>query len=323
MFRKKGEMDVDKLIEFWRINHPRMWSQRLKIMGGEPTLHPRILEVIHKGCLYFEGVDLFTNGTRMEKIASDPLVIKYHLTNFKIVYIINGYIFNPKNLEKVLPFLRKIMLHFVIPEDEKGMNEICDKILGLSSNKLYHIIISPNTQVNLFDNKTLEKYRKIWLKAIKKVVPILMRSGTSFNYDHVFPICFYTQEMLDELHKIPIQDYTKKLDAIHGDQITCCCEVQMGLIQTNFDLHFCNQTDLKIGSILNEDGSPKLMDDIQKMLLPFSKKKTDCIRNISPKCRECPVVSSCKVGCYYTTLVRNFTSDRTAANKIEGELYEK
>jgi radical SAM protein with 4Fe4S-binding SPASM domain len=319
MFRKKGEMDVDKLIEFWRINHPRMVNQILKIMGGEPTLHPRILEVIQEGCLYFGGVDLFTNGTKMSSIANDPLVIRYHLMG-KIGYIINGYVFNPKDIKEVLPFLQRVSLHFVIPNDEKEMEEICDKILGLVYDPLYHIILSPNTQVNLFNNEIQEKYRKIWMKAIKRVVPRLLENGTSFNYDHVLPICFYTQEMLDELHKIPVQGNTKKLDAIHEEKITCCCEVHMGLIQTNFDLHFCNQTDLKIGSILNEDGSPKLMDDIQKMLLPFSKKKTECIRNISPKCRECPVVSSCKVGCYYTTLVRNFTSDRTAANEIEGRM---
>ena len=302
-FRKRGEMDVDKLIEFWRANYPRFVNQRLKIMGGEPTLHPRILEVIHEGCLHFGGVDLFTNGTKLYKIANYPLVVRYHLEE-KIEYVINGYVFNYEDIDEVSSFISRAMLHFVIPDNEEEMEKICDKIFAHMGG-IYHIIISPNTQVNLFDDKIQEDYRKIWMKAITRVVPELIRTGVPFNYDHVLPICFYTQEMLDELHKIPLHDYTKKLDAIHEDKITCCCEVQMGLIQTNFDLHFCNQTDIKIGSILNEDGSPKTIDEIQQMLLPFSKTKTDCIKSISPKCRVCPVVASCKVGCYYTTLRSN------------------
>ena len=116
-------------------------------------------------------------------------------------------------------------------------------------------------------------------------------------------MCFYTQEMLDELHKVPVHHKNSFVDAIHSMKITCCCEVQMGLILPNFDLYFCNQTRIKVGSILDENGEPKMMDEILAMLQPFSPKKTECIKALNPKCRECPVVASCKVGCYYTTLL--------------------
>lgn len=302
-FRKTAEMDVDKLVKFWRMNRgPYLADNRLKIMGGEPTMHPRIIEVMQEGCLYFGGVDLFTNGSQMLKIASDPLILRYHLTNV-VQYIINGYTFDYDYIKDAIPFLREIVLHFVIPSDVEEMRALCYKIENCMSIPIAHIIISPNTQVNLFDDEIQESYRKVWMEAITRIVPKMISKGIGFDYDHVLPICFYTQEMLDELHYCRY-DGNKYLDAIHSVKITCCCEEQMGLILPNFDMYFCNQTRIKLGSILDENGEPRKMEDITEMIQRFSSVKTKAIKELSPKCAKCAVVASCKVGCYYTTLLR-------------------
>lgn len=306
-FRKTAVMDADKLIKFWRTNQGDFLKTKpVKLMGGEPTLHPRIIEIMQEACLHFQTVDLFTNGTNMLKISSDPLILKYHMLNV-VKYIINGFTFDIDKVEEYLPYVGKFLLHFVIPYDKKEMYELIGKITKcMDLNPLVNIIISPNTQVDLFDDEIQENYRKIWMEAISTVVPRLMARGVSFNYDHVLPMCFYTQEMLDELHAIPgIHDQNSFIDSIHAIKITCCCEAQMGLILPNFDLYFCNQTHIKVGSILDENGEPKLIGDIMEDLRRFSKIKTDCIKNLSPKCADCAVVASCKVGCYYTTLMRS------------------
>jgi radical SAM protein with 4Fe4S-binding SPASM domain len=306
-FRKTAEMNVDTLIKFWKKNQSALlYGKRLKIMGGEPTLHPRILEVMQDGCIYFGGVDLFTNGTNMVKITKDPLILKYHLMG-NIEYIINGFTFELEKFKDYAPYIRKLCLHFVVPFDKKELHEMISKVFACidTLQTFAHIIISPDTQVNLFDDGTQEIYRERWMEAITTIVPNLIERGTNFNYDHVLPMCFYTQEMLDILHKIPIHDNNSLVDGIHSLKITCCGDVQMGLILPNFDLYFCNQTRIKIGSLLDENGEPKYLHDIMRMIQPFSKIKTESVKNLLPKCKICPVVSSCKTGCYYTTLLRS------------------
>jgi len=304
-FRKKEVIDADKLIEFWRMNRGELLvGKRVKLMGGEPTLHPRIIEIMQEACLYFSGVDLFTNGTNMEKIASDPLILKYHMMNV-VDYIINGYTFDLNYLKEYVKYIRGLSLHFVIPFDREEMYETVGKMVRCMDYDYVHFIISPDTQVNIFDEEALESYRKTWIEAIIMVVPRLLNRGLGFNYDHVLPMCFYTQEMLDKLHEFPVHNLNSFIDGIHSQKITCCGDVQMGLILPNFDLYFCNQTRIYIGSILNEKGNPRDIGDIMTDIQKFSKVKTESVKNLSPKCNFCPVVSSCKTGCYYTTLLRS------------------
>jgi len=78
----------------------------------------------------------------------------------------------------------------------------------------------------------------------------------------------------------------------------------MGLIDYNFDLYFCNQTRIKIGSILDDNGEPKLVPEIMETLQKFSCVKTENVKNMSEKCRNCGVVASCKTGCFYNSIVK-------------------
>ena len=77
----------------------------------------------------------------------------------------------------------------------------------------------------------------------------------------------------------------------------------MGLIDYNFDLYYCNQTRIKLGSILKDNGDVKTMDEIINMIQRGSRMKTNSIMELSDKCKGCAVLASCKVGCYYNTLV--------------------
>ena len=305
-FRKTAEMDADKLIEFWRMNRGGFLDKkRVKLMGGEPTLHPRIIEIMQEACLYFGGVDLFTNGTNMLKISSDPLILKYHMMNV-VSYIINGFTFDLEKLEEYQRFVQRLALHFVIPYDKEEMYEIIGKIVRcIEHHPLIHFVISPDTQVNIFDDEIQESYRKTWIEAITTIAPRFMDRGVGFNYDHVLPICFYTQKMLDKLHEVPVHTLNSFVDGVHSLKITCCGDVQMGLILPNFDIYFCNQTRIHVGSLLNDQGNPRAIWDIMQDLQKFSQVKTERVKDLSPKCKECPVVASCKTGCYYTTLLRS------------------
>jgi radical SAM protein with 4Fe4S-binding SPASM domain len=290
--RDKGIMDADTYIRFMRENSAYLRPMAAKLMGGEPTLHPRILDIMLEACKHYRTVNLFTNGLRMDKIAPHPEIIKYHFQK-KIKYIINGYIFDIDKFESYRKFVDSVVLHFVITK--QNTDQIIEKILKCIQLGQVGFTLSCDTQVDLFDDNEMEEYRKTWLDAMSEVVPQISRDGLYLRTDHNFPLCFFTQEMLDKLNIIGLDNYL----------MSCCKCQEIGLINWNFDLYYCNQTRIKIGSILNEDGSIKSVEELIQTIQPFHGKKVENIKKLRDKCKNCAAVSSCRVGCYYNTLVKH------------------
>ena len=276
--RLKGEMDADILIRYMRENAQYLHHYSLKIMGGEPTLHPRFTEVVDEACKYFGRVSIFTNGRKPE------LLLRWFPN--KVGITVNGHTY------KIGHLFPNTTVHFVIVNDD--FSRIFETIKRVPN---AFIIISPNTQVNLFDEKELEEYRKLWVKALTTILPDVPKDR--FTLDHCLPICFYTEDMLAELHASGL------VHSWQSDSVICCSESVIGLIDYNFDYYFCNQTRIKLGSILREDGTPKSTPEIQDMLKGSCRKKIDGIRQLSKKCRACKALPLCKVGCYYNILEMN------------------
>jgi len=293
-FRKKGMMDVNLLFEFMRENSRYLHNSDIKIMGGEPTLHPRFLDVVKESYYYYKEINVFTNGSTLDKIAKEPIMIR---SNFEGVlnYYINSYTFDTSKFKQCEEFIRNIGLHCVIPLE--NVDSFIDKVLKYAdlSSKI-QFSISSDTNVNLFDSRVRDKYRKSWLKAITVIVPQLYKYRKFVGYDHYLPICFFTQEMLDILHDFD-------LDHLTQTRVMCCSERSLGLIDYNFDLWFCNQTRIKIGSIL-KDGTFLSVPEIENSLVKKATKlKVESIRELSEKCKNCESLPICKVGCYYNCLL--------------------
>jgi len=295
MFRKTGEMDVDIWIEYMKRNVPYLWDGDLKIMGGEPTLHPRLIEFVDESSNYFKLMILFTNGTSLPELAKNEVFSKNHF-NGKLDYAINGFTFDQEKFNEYKDFVNVIKLHDVVPLEnvDKFIKRVF-KQMELQPQVL--LLFSPDTQINLVNEKIAEKYRKSWMKAMIAIIPEVNKRGIQYDFDHYFPMCFYTQEMIDELH-------LNHIEGLHTERISCCGDRHMGLIDWNFDLYFCNQTRIKIGSILDENGYPMLVPDIMKILNKYSCIKTDNVKDLSQKCRNCGAVASCKTGCFYNSLIK-------------------
>jgi len=295
--REDRTMDADILIRFMRENSHNLGTCILKIMGGEPTIHPRMAEVTKEGLMHYGSVGVFTNGTNMEDVVTDPLITKNHFQG-RLSYTINGFTFKIDDFYKYQDYIAFLSLHFVIPIDnhEATVRKI-EKCMELPTNLT--LVLSTNTQLDLFDETIVEKYRKVWTDAITKIVPQARARGIQFRYDHRFPICFYTQEMIETFHKFGV-------DWIFKDTITCCGEGQLGLIAYNFDIYYCNQTRIKLGSLLDENGNPKSVDELHEMIQQAPTLKVEQIKKVSDKCRTCNSLPVCKVGCYYNTLKRKW-----------------
>ena len=295
MFRKQGMMDADSWIEYMKINAPYLHDREFRIMGGEPTLHPRIIEIVEESCRYFVNSSLFTNGTKMPELAKNEVFVKNHFSG-RLEYAINGFTFNQKKFHEYKEYINTVKLHNVVPL--KDVDSFIARVFEqMKLQPQIVLLFSPDTQLNLVNNDVAEEYRKSWMKAMIRLLPMLDTRGIPYGFDHYFPMCFYTQEMIDELHLYGISD-------LHTARISCCGDRHMGLIDWNFDLYFCNQTRIKIGSILNENGRPMLVPDIMNILHEYSCVKTDNVKELSDKCRNCGVVASCKTGCFYNSLVK-------------------
>jgi radical SAM protein with 4Fe4S-binding SPASM domain len=259
--RNKNEMDADIFIKFMRENSKYLIWSHLKIMGGEPTLHPRIDDIVEEALKHYASVNIFTNGLNVKKYSDD-----------RVGYTINGYVFDP---EKFTDW-KFLVLHFVIIKN-KADKVIAKMIKCMDLLPQARFLYSPDTQVNIFDEGELNDYRKTWMRATKIVVHEFNLLGTFWNLDHRLPLCFFTDEMKEELESIGLD---------HRKFTSCKCN-EVGLITSDFDLYYCNQTRIKLGSTLN-----KSIPEINEMIQVRKK-----INHI--KCNDCEVINKCGVGCYY------------------------
>jgi len=296
MARDCGVMDADLFIEFIEKNSVHLKDKRCLIMGGEPTLHPRIIEMILEATKHYYLVDLFTNGTKLDEIGTNPDIVKEHFKE-KLTYTINGFAFSPKKYERWRSFNRRLNLHFVITT--WGYEEITQKMLDCMA--YYPDIkytISSDTQVDLFDEESLNNYRKIYIDTIRKVIPELRARGIEWSTDHSFPACFYTEDMMNQLNEIDLPQFQ------YGN--ICCSCPNIGLINSNWDFQYCNQTRLILGSVLKENGELKTLEELQnEYITPAHKFKRDCIKNLREECKNCKALDTCRVGCYYNALVEH------------------
>ena len=293
-FRKTGVMDADILIRFIRENSQHLSQTNLRLMGGEPTLHPRFYEVVEEGCKYYRHVNIFTNGSTMPKIAKDKMMAGNHRIK-KVLYLINGHTFEIDSFDEYKEYIDFVTLFCVIPKTNVEL--FIEKVIQYSAlGPSVMIILSSDTQANLFDDTVMENYRKDWMKAITEIVPVLRERKILFDFEHYFPICFFTQGMIEELRRNNLEDLRLR--------ITCCGETSLGLIDYNFDIYHCNQTRIKLGSMLDDNSNPKSLEEVTAMLQNGPRLKLESIRKISDKCRGCGALPNCKVGCHYNVLKR-------------------
>jgi len=288
----KGMMDADILIRYMRENHDYLKSLAVKHMGGEPTLHPRFPEMLKESVQHFHRAEVFTNGSKMVDLLTDPDILRYHQTDL-INFTINGFTFDPGQFLKYRNYVKQIVLHNVIPL--KGVDQFIKRVVAYigMKDKIY-FFLSPDTQINLFDDELADEYREVWVKALNIIIPIFVSEGVGFGFDHSMPRCFFTDEIIKQLpmgFKRMIPGFT-----------TCCSKYGVGLVQANFDLYFCNQTKIKIGSMLDDRGNPKSYPEIMKMVRKGPSKKICNMKELSETCKQCKWLKTCRAGCYYDHL---------------------
>ena len=282
--RDAVHMDTEKLFAFWMKNMQWLKNAHLKVMGGEPTVHPEYISVMNLAIRLFNRITVFTNGTNLSLI-THPDILAAHWGD-KIQFIVNAFTFElNEQWKEWARYYKKIQFHFVL--GEKGAIEKALLLSKCIAPVQTHFILSGDTQINIFDDKYLPEYRVRYIQSLIEIVAGLGRHGHSYSFDHCFPQCFWTQEMIDEMH-----DHGIRLPHLAGTQ---CCDQILGLLDTNFDIWYCNQTRLLIGNAFHGN-TPRQIEDLKWLLQEMPGIKAD---DLNGKCRKCPALITCKSACWY------------------------
>lgn len=277
--RKNSHMATEKvykLFEYLQQNN----VTNLKIMGGEPTVHPDFVSLYNLSQEKFKSVSLFTNALNNEITKIRPR------NNDSIVYnflFINEYF----NIDKfiLIPNLRFHRVFEIVIDSHINIQNLKHKIewcyLKMEECNIenFHFQITLNCIENIFNSQSIINNK------IQDIIRFIMEKYPShISFDHTVPFCFWEKESINLMKKYHLNYYTKT-----------CLGTDYGLIDANFNLLHCNQYQKKICSIFEDD---KIIDFV---ILNNLLKQTNLqkkLHNIKSKCKECKYFDFvCTGGC--------------------------
>ncbi|MGD9643051.1 MAG: radical SAM/SPASM domain-containing protein [Elusimicrobiales bacterium] len=289
-YRKTGEMAPGKLLQFLEFNKKYIGREsRAFLMGGEPTLHPDINSLIDIFQRHFRYISLFSNGIDLHR-HTDNLSLRKHDS-----IIFNGFTFNPEKLKPFFlnpanEFTKAIHFVFTLDGHERMMAKLRNTVETYGLRDDLKIAISPDTNVNIYNKEIKTHYQEIWSKVLLEVKQYL----PGYLIDHPLPWCFY-----DNPELVFLATYSNIGGAVRnafcgsGSYNSCA-----GLVTTNFDLYFCNQTWMKLGNIFHKNGEPLSLFEVNTLIDEGVRKKVTALKDGHPECRDCKVLELCKGRCF-------------------------
>ncbi len=244
----------------------RFGETEMKIMGGEPTTHKSFFEAVEIIFKHFPTTNLFTNALNNQIQKFSPR------ENDTITYNFN-FVSEKTNIEKFLldkPGER----HFEIQiASTTNCNIQIKKIMYLLQcfkNRPFGVNLTLNCQENIFLHKEsiIEKWNII--------ADFLNSNGIEWGVDHIIPECFYRNT---DMH----------LEGALGVCNAGCA----GLINSNFEVLFCNQFPVKLYELTSFDIKKDTFYNL--FANAFESKKLLC----DQKCCDCLSYDiTCNGGCF-------------------------
>lgn len=264
--RKGNYMDVESFEKLCRFLSGHGGTQ-IKIMGGEPTIHPDFSEIMHVAQSYFEVVSLFTNALSPALLEFSPRPKDIITYNFKFRRRLDK-----DNLFLNLPGIRNLEIQ-VVPSVIK--EKLFEEILRITSLDRSRIIpcFTLDCTANIFRDR-------------EQIVPIYdylitqcRKEGVAFGQDHLIPLCF-----LSDTH-IPM----------HKSGTNCLLNCA-GLIDSSYNLRFCNQHSEVLVNFFKGDETITI-SDIEHVL---TNKYNKIMSDIEGKgCGSCAMFGKyCNGGCF-------------------------
>ena len=258
----------------------------LRIMGGEPTVHPQFVEAYQLAQEHFPVVSLFTNALNDKIFSVEPRSSDYVIYNF-------AFIDERFDVTKLLPkaegFTR--IFEILIGSDtdigslhrriEHTHNEC--KALGIKD-KHINFQLTLNCVENIFAHR--EGLNKAYLDTVHLVLSLVPHA---LSYDHIVPYCFWLPDSIREFQQLGL-----------GVPCALCRETCIGLIDSKFSLCHCDHyLESPITVFEEKDGGLELVDfdvALNSLLRVHFRKR---ILNLDKACAECSHFNwICDGGCF-------------------------
>lgn len=301
LLSEDDDMDYDKLERYVEHNECYLQNSPIKLMGGEPTIHPRFSDIVNMLILRLGYINVFTNGLKssIKILLSDPLVTNSILDGAcRLTF--NSMTFNDKVwLEEInnslQDFRHTFTLHNVI--NERNYKFVLNKMKRIVDNyppQIYRITLSCDVSINIFNKIDRENYRKVWLGFLKDARKVV-GPNVVFNWDHAFPYCFFdneTIEIVKSINPVPVRNF-------------CSCFIHSsGLIDPDFSIWFCNQFRHKVGNVYENGDAPLSYGEIDRKLKEARVEKNKILLENVEDCKDCSMIDFCRGGCYCNHLLK-------------------
>ena len=243
---------------------------KLKIMGGEPTVHPNFTECIDYAQSLFDSVHIFTNAIN-EKIETIRL-----RERDSVIYNVSCLPINIKESRLLLGQYGGRMFETQLSSDSniETLKQVLLHIREIIPDGQMSIALTLNCIENIFQNKT--KLIKMWNEMVDFIQNDL---NINHNIDHNIPYCFFVGS--------PMKIQIKKSKC----SLRCA-----GLITPSMQLQYCNQSSEILEDICQDDKFIPF-EILENRLTEFYYKKMSL--NLKKMCRDCIFFEKkCNGGCF-------------------------
>lgn len=240
--------------------------EKIKIMGGEPTVHPNFEKAIEKAQKYFKKIIIFTNALNDKILNIEPREQDSIIYNFNFV----TERFNDKKLlldkKGIRSFEIQVCFNADITKYKLALLRMKKYMTGIKKINIY-LTLDCTDNIFLHRKEIIAKWNELteFIRNELNVEPY---------QDHIIPRCFYENTEMD----------VRKLD-------NKCNVLCSGLIDSSMKLRYCNQHPVILGDFDTKQDFSKVLgllaDEYNKMM------------EEAKKCRNCKrFMISCNGGCF-------------------------
>lgn len=239
---------------------------KLKIMGGEPTVHTEFEKIFEISTKYFDKLFVFTNG-RLDKFHNlnwrdnDTLVFNFNFNKF----------FNEQTLCVDRSFFKRFEVQVTAYANERKILKRLLELCSLDREKM-------NVSLTLDCTENIFIKRDVLLKKLEYIEQGLLDNGIEPMFDHHIPFCF----LFDS--KVKVNSYP------------ICFPERAGLIDSSLNLRFCNQYQMPLLKLYSAGKFIPWYKVLNKLLEQFMKLQIKALENGCINCQFWNV--NCNGGCW-------------------------
>jgi len=257
-------------------------ASSIKIMGGEPTLHPNLLEIIDACHKAAPALRVFTNGLKKEVLdkakwhPGDTVTFNFYVANRNLTN--QNYLWT-RNISRTFHVVVNTKTDFVKLFSKLRNLAVLLKKQPLAVQERSGIALSLDTQEDIFIHK--ERLQQVMFNIVRR---LRLWGFKHVSRDHQIPECFWTHEDLRE--------YLNK--HLKNNYITAClspnCASWIGIDGT---IRHCNQFPVYCGQ-LSDASTPAAI----AALYTKGKDAKLALLKKQPECMNCIHLETCLGGCF-------------------------